>query len=325
MNILIIGGTGLISTEVVALALKQGHKVTVMNRGSSGKILNPDIEEIVGDINDETGAEALLKDRTFDVVVNFVVYTPDQAERDIRLFRDRCSQYIFISSASAYRKPVREWVITESTPLGNRFWPYSQDKEACEAVYMKAWREQGFPVTVVRPSHTYSQDKMPVAIHGGKGSYAVLKRMQEGKPVLVPGDGSSLWTLTWNVDFAAAFNGLFGLYEAIGQAYHITSDEALSWDMIYRTIGEALGVEPNLRHVSSDDIVAQDPEQRGPLLGDKSNSAVFDNTKIKRAVPGWTAKVRFHEGARIVWDYIQKHPELHEEDPEFDSFTESFL
>lgn len=323
MRILIVGGTGLISTKVASRAVEQGHAVTVMNRGS--KDTDPAIEELVCDINDEKAAETILKDRTFDVVVNFVVYTPDQAERDIRLFADRCAQYIFISSASAYRKPSRNWLITESTPLGNIYWPYSQDKEACEAVYLKAWHEQGFPATIVRPSHTYSESKMPVAVHGNKGSNSVLKRMLDGKPVLVPGDGSSLWTLTWNEDFARAFNGLFGLHEAVGQAYHITSDEALPWDAIYRIIGEAIGVEPILRHVSSDEIVARDPEQRGPLLGDKSVSVVFDNTKIKRAVPGFTAEVRFHEGARRVWHYLQKHPELLTEDPEFDAFVDSFL
>ena len=240
MKLLIIGGTGLISTAVVRLAVQQGHEVTILNRGSSGKPEPSDVEVLHGDINDEAGMADLLGDRRFDTVVNFVVYTAEQAEREIRLFSDRCSQYIFISSASAYRKPPREWIITESTPLGNRYWGYSRDKEACEQVYLAAHQASGFPVTIVRPSHTYDKGKMPVALHGGKGSYPVLKRMLEGKPVIVPGDGSSLWTLTWNEDFALAFNGLFGHPETIGQAYHITSDEALTWNSIYRTIAQTM-------------------------------------------------------------------------------------
>ncbi len=326
MKILIIGGTGLISTAVVELASKQNHDVTIVNRGSAPKSpVPPNVKVLQGDCNDEAAMRQLMTGRFFDTIVNFVLFTPEQAQRDVRLYREHCHQYIFISSASAYRKPAKEWWITESTPLGNQFWQYSRDKEAAELVFLEAYKQDAFPVTIVRPSSTYSKYKMPVALHGKKGSFSVLKRMLEGKYVLVPGDGTSLWTQTWNEDFAVAFTGLFGQNEAIGQAYHITSDEALTWNSIYETIARTLGVEPKLRHVSAEDLIKVAPEQEGPLLGDKVNSVVFDNAKIKRLVPGFVAKTPFHVGAGIVWETIKDSPELKVEDPEFDRLCEYFL
>lgn len=326
MKLLMIGGTGLISSAVVALASQQNHEVTILNRGSASRsLLPPGVRTIQGDSNDEEGMRQLMDGQFFDTIVNFVLFTPEQAKRDVRLFKDHCHQYIFISSASAYRKPAKEWWITESTPLGNRYWQYSRDKEAAELVFLEAHRQEGFPITIVRPSSTYGKGKMPVAIHGKSGSFSVLKRMLEGKPVLVPGDGTSIWTLTWNEDFAVGFTGLFGQSQAIGQAYHITSDEALSWNSIYETIAQTLGVEAKLRHVSTEDLIKVAPEQEGPLLGDKANSVVFDNSKIKRMVPSFVMKTPFHIGADIVWKTIKRSPELQVEDPEFDRLCDHFL
>ncbi len=324
MNILLIGGTGTISAAVLRRSLALGHSVSILNRGlRRSTVPIPAAAEILqGDINDEDAVRALLGDRRWDVVCQFVAYTPDQVERDVRLFAGRCGQYVFISSASAYRKPLLDPVITESTPLGNPFWQYSRDKQACEELLQKVHRDRAFPITIVRPSHTYSERSIPTPLHGHSGSWQVMARMQAGKPVIVHGDGESLWTFTWAADFAVGFTGLLGNPRAIGEAYHITSDERLSWNQALAAIGSALGVKPILCHVSSDMLIRLRPDLEGPLLGDKAVSVHFDNTKIKRAVPAFRADMRFDQGVRLCWRHISTHPELRPADPEFDAWCD---
>jgi nucleoside-diphosphate-sugar epimerase len=235
--------------------------------------------------------------------VDWVAYTPDDIARDLALFRDRTDQYVFISSASAYQKPPTDYLITESTPLYNPFWKYSQDKIACEDALLEAYRMTGFPVTIVRPSLTYDP-QLPIAI-GGWGCYTLVDRLKRGRPIIVHGDGSSLWVVTHADDFAQGFLGLLGNDRAIGHAFHITSDEVLTWDQIYRTIADAVGVEPNIVHIASDFIVQVEPDMRGTLTGDKSWSAVFDNSKIKRFVPGFQARIPFHQGVRRTLSWFE--------------------
>ena len=249
-------------------------------------------------------------------------------ERDYRLFAHRTRQYVYISSASAYNKPVRSHVISEGTTLANPHWQYSRDKVACEELLMKYYREQQFPVTIVRPSHTYCERSVPVGLHGTKGSWQVLKRMIEGKPVLVHGDGSSLWTLTWNGDFAKAFIGLLGNAKAIGEAFQIMSDESLTWNQIYQAVADALGVPFKPYYVSSAFLASVAPEEydvEGNLLGDKAATVVFDCSKVKRAVPGYQACVRFEEGVRRCVAYVMSHPECQQEDAAFDEWCDRVI
>lgn len=327
MKILLIGGTGNISTEVTKRCAANGWDVTLINRGNARERLPETVNTrfIQADINDEAKITALLKDEQFDVTANFINFLPEQAERDIRLFTGKTKQYIFISTASAYQKPLSHYVITESTPLSNPHWAYSRNKIACETVLMDAYRHDGFPVTIVRPSHTYDITALPVGLHGVNGSWQVIKRMREGKPILVQGDGSSLWTLTHSRDFAVGFTGLMGNIHAIGEAVHITSDESVTWNQVYIAIGNALGIEPVLAHVSSDFIAACDGYFEGPLLGDKAATVVFDNSKLKRLVPGFCAAIRYDTGIRWSIDYYLNHPEKQKDDPAFDYFTEAVL
>jgi nucleoside-diphosphate-sugar epimerase len=239
-----------------------------------------------------------------------------------------CKQYFFISSASAYQKPLSSYLITESTPLANPLWQYSRDKIACENFLMEKYRECGFPVTIIRPSHTYDERSVPLGVHGANGSWQVLKRMLEGKPVIIHGDGTSLWTMTHNSDSARAFTGLMGNIHAIGEAVQITSDESLSWNQIYRAIADALNVELKAVHISSDfldECSGGRYDFRGGLMGDKANSVVFDNAKLKRLVPGFYARTRFDEGIRLCVSYILKHRELQKEDPEFDAWCDRVI
>ena len=328
MRALFIGGTGTISTDITMLCIEGGWDVTLLNRGRQSWRLPKDlpITHWAMDINDEEAVSAQLADAPgFDVVVNFINYTVDQIERDIRLFAGRTKQYIFISTASAYQKPRSHYLVTESTPLSNPHWAYSRYKIACEDRLMAEYRHNGFPITIVRPSHTYDQYKLPICIHGGKGSWSTIKRMLDGKPVLVIGDGTSLWPMTFSWDFALGFIGLMGNISAIGEAVHITTDECLSWNQIYQAIGNALGVTPRLAHVATDFIVACRPSYEGPLHGDKSVSVVFDNSKIKRLVPGFAAVVRFDQGVRASVKYLLTHPEAQVEDPDFDRFCDAVI
>ena len=323
MKALFIGGTGTISSAVSSLALERGWELYLLNRGN--RQLPVGARQILADIRDEADVREKAGGMHFDVVADFIAFTPDQVERDFRLFSGLTGQYIFISSASAYQKPLSSPIITESTPVHNPFWQYSRDKIACEDLLTGLYRKEGFPVTIVRPSHTYGERSVPVALHGGKGSYQVLDRMKKGKKVIVPGDGTSLWTLTSSADFAKAFLGLMGNIHAIGQTYHITSDELLSWNQVHEIIASALGVEANLVHIPSDVLSTLNPDWVGGLTGDKANSVIFDNAKIKRAVPGFTATTRFDQGVREAIRYVESHPECQTLDPEFDGWCDRVI
>ena len=325
MKILLIGGTGRISTAVTRLALQAGIEVYLLNRGQRSDGVPAGAVHLRGDISDEVQVTSLLEGHYFDAVANFINFVPSQVERDIRLFAGRTDQYIFISSASVYQKPLSNYMITESTPLANPHWEYSRNKIACEELLMAEYRKTGFPVTIVRPSHTYDEKTVPVAIHGSKGSWQVMKRMLEGKPVLVHGDGLSLWTLTHSDDFAKGFNGLLGNVHAIGEAVHITSDETLTWNVIHALIARELGVEPRFFYATSDFISKADPGLEGGLLGDKSHSVVFDNSKIKSLVQGFAATIRFDIGVRSSVSYFLANKEMQQDDPDFDLFTEKVI
>ena len=328
MKILMIGGTGTISSAITRQLAQGGHDLWLLNRGTRRKEVPAGVKQVICDVNDEEEVKKLLGTETFDAVCEFIGFLPSQVERDIRLFSGRTRQYVYISSASAYNKPARSHVITEGTTLANPYWQYSRDKITCEELLMKAYRETGFPTTIVRPSHTYCERGVPLSVHGLKGSWQVLKRMMEGKPVLVHGDGSSLWTLTWNEDFAKGFIGLLGNPKAIGEAFQITSDESLTWNQIYQCVAQALGVECRLYHVSSYFLAQVAPKEydfTGNLLGDKAVTVVFDCTKLKRAVPGFCATTRFDEGVRRCIDHILSHPELQVEDPEFDAWCDRVI
>ena len=264
----------------------------------------------------------------FDAVCEFIGFVPEQVERDYRLFAHRTRQYVYISSASAYNKPARSYVITEGTTLANPHWQYSRNKIACEELLMKYYREQQFPVTIVRPSHTYCERSVPVGFHGTKGSWQVLKRMLDGKPVIVHGDGSSLWTMTCNEDFAQGFIGLLGNPKAIGEAFQIMSDESLSWNQIYQAVADALHVPFKPYYISSEFLNAVAPKEydvEGNLLGDKAVTVVFDCAKLKRAVPGFQARIRFEEGVRRCVQYVLSHEECRQEDPEFDEWCDRVI
>jgi nucleoside-diphosphate-sugar epimerase len=310
--------------EITSLCLSRGWDVTLLNRGKMNAAPDTRIRRIQADISDEASVAALLQGAFYDVVVNFIVYKPEEALRDIRLFAGKTHQYIFISSASCYQKPPAHYIITESTPLSNPFWAYSRDKIACEEIFGQAYRTSGFPVTIVRPSHTYGITKIPVGLYG-KSAWQVVKRVREGKPILVQGDGSSLWTLTHSRDFAKGFAGLMGNPHALGEAVHITSDESLTWNQIYAAIGRVLGIEPKLFHVSADFVSQCDPTLGGALLGDKCVSVVFDNSKIKRLVPGFRADIRYDQGVRWSIEHFLANPALQIEDAAFDRFTDRVI
>ncbi len=300
MRVLFIGGTGFISTAVSRQAIARGFELYLLNRGLRPVEL-PGSQAIRADIHRPEDVHAALQGLEFDVVVDWIAYTPDDIERDLALFRGRVKQYVFISSASAYQKPPAHYLVTESTPLYNPYWEYSRNKIACEERLMRAYREEAFPVTIVRPSLTYDPN-LPIAI-GGWGCYTLADRLKKGRPIIVHGDGSSLWVVTHAEDLGRGFLGLLGNGQALGHAFHITSDEVLTWDQIYQTIAEALGVEARIVHVPSDYIARVAPQLAGTLLGDKTWSVVFDNSKIKAFVPGFQATIPFREGIRrtLAW------------------------
>jgi nucleoside-diphosphate-sugar epimerase len=299
MKVLFLGGTGIISTACTQLAVARGFHVTLLNRARRPTL--PGAHQITADIADPAAAATALGKQNWDAVVDFIAYTPAEIEQRIALFRGHTGQYVFISSASAYQKPLAHYLITESTPLVNPFWDYSRNKAAGEE---RLLREEAFPVTIVRPSLTYGDTVVPLAVNSWLKSYTAVERMRRGKPVIVPGDGLSLWTITHNSDFAKGLIGLFGQQGAIGQSFHITSDEVLTWNQIYQFTAAAAGVPaPRLVHIASDFITTCIPEDTGTLLGDKSHSALFDNTKIKRFVSDFVCTTRYREGiARtIAW------------------------
>ncbi len=299
MKVLFLGGTGTISTACVRLALAHGNEVHLLNRNQRYPI-PPGAHLLQADLRDAAATRAALGDTRWDVVADFIAFTPAHIETALDLFRGRTAQYVFISSASAYQKPLSHPVITESTPLCNPLWEYSRQKIACEEMLTAAYRTDGFPMTIVRPSHTYDRNVPPSF---GPGDFTLVDRLRRGKKVIIHGDGTSLWALTHSEDFAKAFTGLLGNIHALGHAFHITSDELLTWNQIYAAIAQAAGAEPRIVHLTSDFIAARHEPARGGLLGDKAHSVIFDNTKIKRFVPGFTATIPFSEGVRraIAW------------------------
>jgi nucleoside-diphosphate-sugar epimerase len=304
LKVLFIGGSGQISSACSRRAVDLGIELYVLNRGrTSTRPLPPEARVLQGDIRDPASARAAIGDLEFDAVADFVAFTPEHVQADVDLFAGRTGQYVFISSASAYQTPVGRLPIVESTPLRNPIWPYSQDKIACEELLVRAYREDGFPATIVRPSHTYDRANLPF-----EGGWTVVERMRRGQEVVVHGDGTSLWTLTHHIDFAKAFVGLLGHLQAIGDSFHITSDEVLTWNQIFEIVAAAAGARPRLVHVTSDAIFAADEAWGRSLLGDKAHSVIFDNAKVRALVPDYVATIPFAQGARevVAW---------HDEDP----------
>lgn len=327
MKALLIGGTGTISRAISRLLAEKGWELCVLNRGSRPDLIPEQARLIMADVKDEAAMANALADETFDVVVDFIAYGADDLERDYRLFRGRTRQFIYISSASVYQKPLANPVVNEGTPVSNPFWQYSRDKIAGEEYLMSRYRDDGFPITIVRPSHTYSEQKVPLGVYGGNGTWQVVKRIIEGKPVIIHGDGTSLWTLTHNSDFAKGFVGLMGNMHAIGEAVQITSDELVTWNQIYGVIAAAVGKPLKAVHVSSDFLAAcgQRFGLEGTLIGDKANSVIFDNAKLKRLVPGFVANVRMDEGITATVNHILEHPEYQLDDPDFDEWCDKVI
>lgn len=326
MKALLIGGTGTISMAITRLLAEKNWEVYLLNRGNRSAEVPESVHLIQADMNNEADVLEKIRDFKFDCVCEFIGFAPEQVARDIRLFTGRTKQYLYISSASAYHKPVKDYRITEGTALANPYWEYSRNKIACEDLLMKEYREHQFPVTIIRPSHTYDNRGVPLGIHGNRGSYAVLKRMLDGKPVIIHGDGTSLWTMTHNTDFAKGYVGLMGNPHAIGEAFQITNDESLTWNQIYQTVADVLGVELKPYHVASQFLAACPPyDMLGNLIGDKANTVVFDNSKLKRAVPDFRPTVRYEEGVRMAIENIMAHPELQVEDPEFDAWCDKVI
>jgi nucleoside-diphosphate-sugar epimerase len=298
VKVLFIGGTGVISSTCSQLAVERGMKLYLLNRGQTERAVPEGATLLRGDVRDRESVKKMLEDTMFDVVVDWIAYSPEHVERDIDLFRGRTGQYIFISSASVYQTPPVLLPVTESTPLDNPYWDYSRAKIACEERLVRAYRDERFPITIVRPSHTYDRTKLPVY-----GAYTVINRMRKGKKVIVHGDGTSLWVLTHHTDFARGFVGVLGNHHAIGEAFHITSHEVLTWNQIFEILGHAAGADARMVHVPSEYIAAFDPDWGATLLGDKAHSMIFDNSKIKRLVPDFAATIPFSWGAEelIAW------------------------
>lgn len=327
MKILLIGGSGTISSAVTQKLVSENHQVFVLNRGNNNDRLPSSVHVLAADMANENDVAEIIKGHFFDAVCEFIAFHPSQIERDIRLFSEKTNQYVFISSASAYHKPSVNPYITEGTTLANPYWQYSRDKIACEEVLWNAYRKNNFPMTIVRPSHTYDERHIPLGVHGKKGFWQVIQRMLENKPVIVQGDGTSLWTLTHNTDFAEGFVGLLGNPKALGEAFHITSDESLTWNQIYQEIAKALHVPLKLYHVTSDFLsaVGKQYDFEGSLTGDKSTTVIFDNSKLKSVVPTFSAKVPFRKGVRLTLEYLEKHPECKVLDAEFDLFCDQVI
>ena len=320
MKALFIGGTGNISSACVELALAQGIEVTLLIRGTSGHPVPNGAQVVNGDIRDPQSVRAALGSRSFDMVADFVAFIPEHIETDLELFRGRTGQYIFISSASAYQTPPAILPVTESTVLDNPYWEYSRNKAACEERLVHAYREEKFPITIVRPSHTYSAPYVPV-----EGGWTTIDRMLRGEPVIVHGDGTSLWTLTHANDFAKGFVGLMGNAHAIGEAFHITSDEWLTWNQIHEILAAAAGVKPTLVHVPSDLIAAYDKAWGESLLGDKTHSFILDNSKVKRLVPDFICTTPFSRGAEEIIAWHMSDPARQQVDPAFNALCDRIL
>jgi len=327
MKVLFIGGTGTISLAISKDLILKGEELYIVNRGNRNEALGDEgVTYITCDIQDEEKLSSLIEELSFDVVVDFIAFEPSHLERDYRLFKNKTKQFIFISSASVYQKPLSDYRVNEGTPLSNPNWAYSRNKIACEAYLMDLYRYEGFPVTIVRPSHTYGNQSIPISVKGHQGSWQVVRRMLEGKPVIIQGDGTALWTMTHTSDFAKGFVGLMGNIHAIGEAVQITSDETLTWNQIYQAIADALGVKLNPFHVASDFLAGcSDYDFSGSLLGDKAHTVVFDNSKLKRLVPGFVATTRFDQGIKATIDHFLENVALQKEDLEFDAWCERVI
>lgn len=325
MKVLFIGGTGTISTAVSDLCAKKGIDLYIFNRGLRTEFINEKVKLIKGDISDRDSMTEILKDMEFDVVVDWLAFTTEDIKYDINLFKNKTKQFIFISSASAYQKPLENYLITENTPTVNPFWEYSRNKIACEELLINEYNKNGFPATIVRPSFTYGVTSIPAAITNNNKPMTLINRMLEGKKVIVHGDGTSLWVMTHNSDFAKGFVGLLGNKKSIGKTFHITSDEVLSWNQIFNTIGKVIGVKPKVIHIPSDFINAYASHIGEGLLGDKSASVVFDNSKIKSFVPEFECTVKFEEGIRSSVNWLEAHPEYCEVDEENNKLIDEII
>ncbi|HEY2278479.1 MAG TPA: NAD-dependent epimerase/dehydratase family protein [Streptosporangiaceae bacterium] len=321
LKVLFIGGSGIISSASSRLAVERGIDLYVLNRGTTQlRPLPPEATVLHADVHDPASVRAALGDLEFDAVVDWVAFTPEHVRSDIELFRGRTGQYVFISSASAYQTPSSRVPVTESTPLRNPYWQYSRDKIACESLLIEAYREENFPATIVRPSHTYDQTSIPF-----DGKWTALARMRAGKEIVVHGDGTSLWTLTHHVDFAQGFVPLLAHPRTVGDAFHITSDDVLTWDQIAHSLAAALGVTPRIVHVPSDAIAAADPEWGSGLIGDKAHSMVFDNSKLRTVVPDFCATIPFEQGAREIVGWYDEDPARQQIDERLDALMDKLV
>lgn len=327
MKALFIGGTGTISMAITKLlASDDAWELYVLNRGGRNANLPENVKHIEADVNNEEEVAKKIEGMSFDVVCDFIGFVKAQLERDYRLFKGKTKQFMYISSASAYQKPLADYRITEGTPLCNPYWEYSRNKIECEEYLMDLYRNEGFPITIIRPSHTFDERSVPLGVHGDMGSYQVIDRMLKGKPVIIHGDGTSLWTMTHNSDFAKGFVGLMANPHAIGDVFQITCDEVLTWNQIYQTIADCLGVELKAVHVSSEFLAAASKyDFTGGLIGDKANSVVFENRKLKNAVPGLNMNKRFCDGVRETIEYVLSHEECQVLDPEFDKWCDAVI
>ncbi len=341
MKILLIGGSGTISARITQQLFNSGNDVFVLNRGNRIEYLT----KLCSKERTQAGTLTFLSadsynkkelstvalsvldlNEKYDAVIDFIAYLPEHVQKDYEVFKDKTKQFIFISSASIYQKPLSNYIITESTPLSNPHWEYSRNKIACEEYLIDKYRKEGFPITIVRPSHTYDERSIPLGVHGKNGSWQIVKRMLEGKEVIIHGDGTSLWTMTHAEDFARAFCALVGNIHALGESIQIMGDETLSWNQIYECFAKALGVSLKAVHVSSEFLAScSNFDLQGSLIGDKANSVVFDTTKLKRLVPGFHSTIRFDEGIKRTINYLLSHPELQKEDPEFDKWCDEVI
>lgn len=324
MKILFIGGTGLISTAVSKLLLKGKDELYILNRGNNNSSLPSGATFLIGDMNDEESIKELLKDDKFDSVVQWIAFTKEQVERDYRIFNGITKQYVFISSASAYSKPILKYPITEDVPLGNKYWEYSDNKRKCEE-YLMSISNNDFNVTIIRPSHTYNDEKIVAVIKSWGAPYTIIDRLLKGKKTIIPGDGTSLWTLTYNVDFAEAFVKVLGNKLTYGEIYHLTSDYIYTWERINEILCENLGVTPNIIHIPTDFIIKYAPFLEGELLGDKTWSAIFDNTKIKKIAPNFKSKTGYEDIAPLAIKRILNDQKLQSVDANFNKWYDNII
>lgn len=326
MKILFIGGTGLISNACSRIGISRGMDITVLNRSRNHRFPHVNgTKSIVADISNENHLAEILSERKFDVVVDWIAYLAKDIERDLRLFTGKVGQFVFISSASAYQKPPQSIVITESTPLINPYWQYSRDKIACEADLMQAYKDTGFPVTIVRPSLTYGMGQLPLVMNSWNHPFTIIDRIKRNKPIVIPGDGESLWVMTYNEDFADGFLPLLGNSNSIGESYHITSDEVISWNGLFEQFLNSINLEAELIHIPVNNIVSLFPDFEGTLIGDKLNSVIFDNSKIRTIVPNFRCQVQWHLGIKRSYDWLMDHPENQTIDQELDQVLDQII